>query len=1146
MSVSKAQPQPRRSVVVRPSVNRFGPRRCAAWLLLYALIVAYASIVPGPLGFHFVPRDPQAVWRAFLATPFLNNGSDQRPDWIANLLMMAPLGLLATGAFGTGRHLATRVLGTVLALLLGIGFVLAVKYAQMYFPPRTVSLNYIIAQSIGVVLGVALLHPLRAAAPRIAAATDAASRFRLLLDAAILGFVAFALFPYDVALSAGDLAHRFAVLPTTLLALPNPDRPLGLRVVLLVATAIVAMPLGMRLLLQTERSDERSTVEPPTLAQIAATGAALLAILFGATLFILSARVSILTFGLRLVGVVGGAMLLRWLAGQDLRRARYWLGRAVPVLVPLYLLLLVYANGLLTHAWMTPEQALANLNPRGLLPLWQDYIVSKDQALKSEVVHVAMYAPIGVMIWLRRGGDRPTALAAATLAGLASLAIEIGRWLKPGFQPDFNEVLVGAFAAYVANRVMPLLWPIVLAIPAMVPRAASSSARAASATSPRAVSTTPQRASSATPANRAPRGIAAMQLPVAVWLPLRLTLAASLLAAAAALAWAYPLGAWQAPVALAVWVALMWRWPVLWFVLLPAILPSLDLGPWTGWIALSEADIAVLATLAVLLLRAPPSRQDLWPDDRVRVFPRLVLALATLAWLIGMLRGFSMTANFPGGSDNPYLTWLNTVRLAKPFLCALALSPFMRARQRRHGDAAMLFGAGMLVGLALVGLVALAERTAFTSLGDVHSDFRITATFSSMHVGGGHIGAYLAFAMPFIIVCLLRPRVWTVVSLILLLALSGYTLAVTFARTAYMAAFGSMVTTGFAWTIALRRRGNRLGWLGGALIGGGVVIALIAGLNTGFMRDRVARVWTDLTFREANWGAGIDRRDSGVATLLFGMGTGSYPRFAALRSPPDQQPGTYLVRHDGDRSYLATKFGPDFYFGQKVPVTLDTTYTLVFDMRAPVQGTGVAVSLCSKLLLYSAGCHGLRSTVTQADTWQHVAQPLLSPTQGGLLPAPVELAFATGPGVVLDLANVQLVGPDSRNVVVNGDFAAGTARWFFTSDDHWLWRILDSPLSIWFEGGVLGIVAVTLLVVSALGGAVQAVRRGEPMGAPIAGAMLAVLLCGCFDNIFEAPRLALLFDLVAMFGLLLGWPPRAASRPREGAPQPRSARIIHV
>jgi len=199
-----------------------------------------------------------------------------------------------------------------------------------------------------------------------------------------------------------------------------------------------------------------------------------------------------------------------------------------------------------------------------------------------------------------------------------------------------------------------------------------------------------------------------MKLPVAGWLPLRLALAAVFLATAAVLAWDYPLGRWQAVAALVAWVAVLWRRPVLWFGLLPAITPSLDLGPWTGWIAISEADIAVLATVAVLLLRAPPTRQDIWPDERVRLFPRFVLALATLAWLIGMVRGFSMTADFPGGSDNPYLTWLNTVRLTKPFLCALILLPFMRARQREHGDLALLFGVGVLVGLTLVCLAAVA------------------------------------------------------------------------------------------------------------------------------------------------------------------------------------------------------------------------------------------------------------------------------------------------------------------------------------------------------------------------------------------------------------------------------------------------------
>jgi hypothetical protein len=89
-----------------------------------------------------------------------------------------------------------------------------------------------------------------------------------------------------------------------------------------------------------------------------------------------------------------------------------------------------------------------------------------------------------------------------------------------------------------------------------------------------------------------------MKLPVAGWLPLRLALAAVFLATAAVLAWDYPLGRWQAVAALVAWVAVLWRRPVLWFMLLPAITPSLDLGPWTGWIAISEADIAVLATVA--------------------------------------------------------------------------------------------------------------------------------------------------------------------------------------------------------------------------------------------------------------------------------------------------------------------------------------------------------------------------------------------------------------------------------------------------------------------------------------------------------------------------------------------------------------------
>ena len=230
----------------------------------------------------------------------------------------------------------------------------------------------------------------------------------------------------------------------------------------------------------TERSGVPAT-QPPSLAQVAATGTALLAILFGATLFVLSARVSVATFALRVLGVVAGAMLLRRLAAHDLRRLRYQVGRALPVLVPLYMLLLVYANGLLTRAWISPDQALAAFasDPRALLPLWNHYIVSKAHALQSDVVHVAMYAPIGVMLWLRRGGTRRTALVGGILAALLSLAIELGRGLKPGLEPDFNEVAIGALAAALANRLMPVLWPVLLSIPTVVPHDAPLAEHAA-------------------------------------------------------------------------------------------------------------------------------------------------------------------------------------------------------------------------------------------------------------------------------------------------------------------------------------------------------------------------------------------------------------------------------------------------------------------------------------------------------------------------------------------------------------------------------------------------------------------------------------------------------------------------------------------
>ena len=72
----------------------------------------------------------------------------------------------------------------------------------------------------------------------------------------------------------------------------------------------------------------------------------------------------------------------------------------------------------------------------------------------------------------------------------------------------------------------------------------------------------------------------------------------------------------------------------------------------------------------------------------------------------------------------------------------------------------------------------------FTGLFDFTTDYRVVGTFFSMNVGGGHIGAYIAMALPFLFVCLLRPRPLTLLAMFGIASGAGYALVVSYARAA--------------------------------------------------------------------------------------------------------------------------------------------------------------------------------------------------------------------------------------------------------------------------------------------------------------------------------------------------------------------------
>ena len=599
----------------------------------------------------------------------------------------------------------------------------------------------------------------------------------------------------------------------------------------------------------------------------------------------------------------------------------------------------------------------------------------------------------------------------------------------------------------------------------------------------------------------------------------RISIAAPLTLNLTVVLWYYPLPPWILGAGLLFYAVVLWRWPVAFLLVLPCVLPAWDGGLWTGWMMIGEADLFVMATVAVLLIRRPPAPADLLPAGAVG----LVLLILTTAWTIAAILGLCSPLGLPP-SDNAFLRPDNALRLAKGLVEALVLLPFLRQRHRLHGDAVLWFGWGMAASIGLVTLIVLAERSLFSGLFDVSGDYRVSGPFSSMRVGGGHIGAYLVLALP-MTVCLSRLPRRRIGNLLLVSTglLGGYALIVTFARTGYVAAAVALAITGIGWAWTSRRRHRPA--ISGMVVP--LLLALSLGLVAGStgMKTRFANVAQDFLTREDNWRAGLAVRDPGWAPALFGMGLGTYQR-AMLQRSSVSRPSDLVIRHDLDGAYVAMRVESPFFLGQKIsfPTTGDLHLTLL--ARSPDEQSTIGVLLCDKVLLYSDNCRGDRLTLTESNVWRNLVVTLPSAGLGsgawlGLIHRPVELSVYGGPaGHHVDIRDVHLTDRDGYDAVRNGNFAHGLDRWIFTDDSHVSWRMLNQYLMLWFETGIFGLSAFLALSGLALIGALRAVRERGVTGAAVVGSIIGFLMCGLFDNPLEAPRLATLFFLVCWCGLV--------------------------
>ncbi len=283
-----------------------------------------------------------------------------------------------------------------------------------------------------------------------------------------------------------------------------------------------------------------------------------------------------------------------------------------------------------------------------------------------------------------------------------------------------------------------------------------------------------------------------------------LPIALPLIAAALYSALRFPFLPYFLAASLLGYAAMLWRQPQSWLFFVPALLPILNFAPWSGRFFFDELDLFLLITVALWMVRGRLGKSaKLVPAAGYLVV--LLIAISTISLSLGILP----LEPIDGNAFANYYSKFNGLRMAKSLAWAVVLLFLLRAELGRDSDLLKThFAAGTLVGLAGMALVALWERVAFPGLTNFSEEYRITATFGSMHVGGGAIDGYLVLALPFTLVWFSETKSMLRLAVVsALLALGSYAVLATYSRGLYAACMVMVIALAFGTMLRQRATG---------------------------------------------------------------------------------------------------------------------------------------------------------------------------------------------------------------------------------------------------------------------------------------------------------------------------------------------------
>ena len=686
-------------------------------LVIYLCFVVYGSLVPLDLG----PMTFEAAWERFQDIPWLRLGAMSRADWVANILLYMPLSFLLVSRLSrSGPQFV--LLNITITLVFCMTVAIGIEYLQVFFPPRTVSLNDLLAELIGTSLGIAMWLFFGGRLTRLGKSVVSGDwlAFNSLLWLYLLIYLLLSLFPFDFVISLKELQSKLLSETTGLLFARGECGGVLNCTIKPIFEVLFAVPIGI--LLASRARGRRHSYLLPFAAGIA----------FGLLIELVQLLiVSGISQGFSVIpkslGVVAGFVI--YANGNSLITLIAH-SKSKPVVIGLsipYLIGLVAANKWFRAEWVTSAEAVENLSKVHFLPFYYHYYTTETVAMTSLLFNVLLYSPIGfAAAFIQKGTRKPTYALTVIVAASLVLLIEGARLFQSGMHPDPTNIIIAIASAVLAQLVGLQVFSLAIG-------------------SGRQMECEPE-VGEVTRSSNAVFGQQAFFRKATSW---RAAIGLVLIGISVFSLYMMPVATPFLMVMAGTLLFAQYVFPSAWLYVLPSIVTVLDITPWSGWFFWDEADAFLMLLLGGLLITNAPTRFFRGKGSRMMV------ALLCVSWASAALVPILPLPAINMNSFNNYFSGFNSLRVGKGFLWALVFMPFF-AIVASDMNARLALLRGVLVGAGLLTGWVVVERQLFSGILDLSNDFRVTASLSTMHTGGRPYRSNAGCAFP--VGCLLADR----------------------------------------------------------------------------------------------------------------------------------------------------------------------------------------------------------------------------------------------------------------------------------------------------------------------------------------------------------------------------------------------------